>query len=236
MQGLFEQTVLLASIVTALSALVGVFIGYVQQRRQRNHILSITEEQKLDGVLSTDNLHQLGSYLDETLNDVTIFQYSTDPKVADRVDKYLQHVQNYLGTTDEIEKTTESIRDKGVETDANSLDAVTASLPRDLKLVVEELRTGEVWNALARLRRHTEILLRELARSRGLDDSQLRSAGQILRLLRQRRLLDEEVGRNLDYVISVCNRAIHGLDVSQDQAEDAVNKAIYALQQLDRAL
>lgn len=187
-------------------------------------------------MLKTDNLHQLGFYLDETLNDVTIFQYATDPKVADGVDKYLQHVQNYLGTTEEIEKTTGNVRDKSVEAEADDLDAVTASLPGDVKLVVEELRTGEVWNALARLRRHIEITLRKLARSRGLDDSQLRSAGQILRSLRQRRLLNKEISSDLDYVIAVCNRAIHGLDVSQDQAEGAVNKAIYALRQLERTL
>ena len=145
--------------------------------------------------------------------------------VEERVNKYLDKIQNFVGTTEQIPK----------EMGAKEVEAVeepVEGFSEEFQTILNELRTGESWNALARLRRHIEIHLREIAIDKGYKERQLKSAGQILRLLYDRKYVDPDSYELLMYSISVCNRAIHGIDISEDEAEKAVFLGSKALEQL----
>jgi len=98
----------------------------------------------------------------------------------------------------------------------------------------EELTVGETWNTLARLRRHLEIELREFGMKRGFKEKYLRSAGQITQILGRIEGIDLNALDRLRYAISVCNRAVHGRQVSDSEAAEAVWNGAIGLKDLLR--
>jgi hypothetical protein len=54
-----------------------------------------------------------------------------------------------------------------------------------------------------------------------------------VRLLSQKEGLPPHVAENLLYAIAICNKAIHGLDVSVREAEDALLHAAAALRAIE---
>lgn len=227
----FEQTVFALAFVGALASVLSVAASVISQRRLKRRILELVEEQKLEAALASDDIEQLGQYLDRSLANVTVFQYSSDLQVSKRIDRYLKRVQEYVGTTEEIEKSADSTQPTATETHRVSTPEPD-SVPQDFKPILEEFATGETWNALAQLRRNIEMRLRHLAVSRDLDISRARSAGPLLRVLAKAGLVDQATVKNLEYTLNVSNRAIHGFEVSPGEAEGAIAEALHSLRRL----
>ena len=77
------------------------------------------------------------------------------------------------------------------------------------------------------------IAVRDRAISLGFKERHLKSAGQILKIIFDRKYVAPNIYEMLQYSITVCNRAIHGIDISEDEAEQAIYSAVEALQHLE---
>jgi len=102
----------------------------------------------------------------------------------------------------------------------------------ELQKALETLRSGEAWNALARVRRYIEVVLRQRVQQSSISSERPLSAGQLLNLLARKERLPAHVAEGLRYALAVCNRAIHGLDVTLEEAEEALFHAAAALDAL----
>lgn len=222
----FGQAVLtanaLAAVISALATLISVGISLAWKRK----LLQKVQEQKFQTVLSSDDILSVGKYLDDNLGAIAISAYVQDRAIASRFDHLFARLSDYVGTT-------EGMR----EEEAVSPPLGTTSAPPvvpEIQPVIHELETGERWNALARLRRLLELRLREYLASRGVPDDKIRSAGQMVRFALQHQLLDESLAHQLRYAIGVANRAVHGEEVSEAEAQEAVGIAQYALDSIGR--
>ena len=213
------SVVSVAGAVVSIASAIGRAVGaYITQRRK----LKEATEMQFRRVLSSDDLSEIGSYLDDVIGEFEIAEYVGNPTVSQRVDAY-------------IEKLTEFVQAdfKPVEEEeAPERAPLGEALPPvgdELSRVLEELREGDAWNALARLRRHMEIRLRQVASRHDIMAGQQTSAGRLVESLYRAQVLDEPTRWRFLYAISICNRAIHGLDISMDDAEKAIDQAATAL-------
>jgi len=182
-------------------------------------------------VLSSDNIITLGNYLDDTLGKFNIHEYTNNVEIQKRVDQYLERIQNFIGTNEDIAKEI-VIEDKElIEIDKSSI--IDEKFSDEFKKILYEVRAGEPWNALARLRRHIEIILRNMAQIAGFSQGGHTSVRRLLNFLERSELIDEYISRQLSYAISVCNKAVHGADISMGEAEEAIFHAQIALEKIE---
>lgn len=94
-----------------------------------------------------------------------------------------------------------------------------------------EILYGEVWNGLARLRRHVEKELRRLAPDTVTREAKDRAVpfGRLISSLRTIGTLPPEAAEHLQYAIQVANAAVHGRDVSVHLADAAWRSASIGL-------
>jgi hypothetical protein len=91
---------------------------------------------------------------------------------------------------------------------------------------------GEVWNGLARMRRHIEIQLNQYISNLdpALADRNSRlSAGRLLAVLVRLGRISERSEKQLRYALDVANAGIHGNDVSVAQAQEAWEAGVRGL-------
>ena len=137
-------------------------------------------------------------------------------------------MQEYIGAPEDIER-----ERKEAPPQPDLPPTLDSQLPHEFQPILQELRFGESWNALARLRRYIEVTLREKAEQADIPPEKVSSVGPLLTLLEKRHLIDPQIAYDLRYPISVSNRAIHGQDVSQAEAEEAIFHAARILQSLE---
>lgn len=223
MNSFFPNIASYLSIIGGLSSILLTLINYLNSRRKATKTIEITEEEKLNKILATDDIKELGNYFDNSLSNISIYQYSTNEKVFNKVNRYLESVQEYVGITENIKKE--------IEPKIKKLEPISKSLD-EFAPIKKELETGEPWNALARLRRHIEITLRNILESKDITLKRARSAGQLLELLESTSNINKSDAHNLRYAITISNKAIHGYDIQKNQAEEAIKHAEYALSRL----
>jgi len=219
----FELLASTAAVAAGLSSVASTLYAYFRNRKSEKDKMAKTRETEFEAVLDSNDINVLGTYLDETLGQFNIHEYTASTNVGERVNKYLDKIQSFVGTTEHIPK---EVGPKEIESVGEPIEGFS----EEFQTILDELRTGEPWNALARLRRHIEIQLRDIASRKGYKAWHLKSAGQILRLLYDRKYVAPDNYKLLMYSISVCNRAIHGIDISEDEAEQAVFLGSKALQ------
>jgi hypothetical protein len=173
--------------------------------------------------LRSSEIVPLGRYLDTTLSKVTVSQYTSSETISAQVDQYIERIRDFVGTTEEVQA--QQIAKQQPE----PVPLWTLEIPSELQPVLDELKDGESWNALARLRRLIELHLRDVAKTRRLRIEKVRSAGQLVDLLEKDRYLDSDSANDLRYAIQISNRAVHGLDVTREEAEGAIAHAVRAL-------
>lgn len=215
---IISATSIVAGLISVITSLISLFLSNYYKKSA----LGAFEELQLEEVLKSSEIVPLGRYLDTTLSKVTVAQYTTSAPISARVDEYLNRIREYVGTTEEVQS-------QEISKHAPEVPLWTLEIPSELQPVIDELREGESWNALARLRRLIELHLREVAKARKLHIDKVRSAGQLVELLEKDRYFDSESAYDLRYAIQISNRAIHGLDVTRVEAEDAIAHAIRAL-------
>ena len=182
------------------------------------------QEQRFQSILESDNLTVVGSYLDDVIGNFNLYEYVSNRNVSERIDRYLEKLRSFIGTDAEVKQ-----QIKETKIPSKIKERLVISDPFDR--ILTELRSGEIWNALARLRRYIEISLREIARAEDIRIERP-TAGQLLNVLSRRRLIPGEVLSNLKYAITVCNKAIHGVEVNWEEAEAAALHANFGLRRL----
>lgn len=210
-----------AGVFSVIATLLSLILGYLSQRDK----LQETQKQQFHTILESDDLIYVGNYLDLVIGNFNIYEYATDSKVSETVDTYLEKLRLFVGTDAEVEQ---QIREIGTPPKIE----VSPEHPEGIDSVLKELASGEIWNALARLRRHIEITLRELAKAKGIFLERPSSAGYLLNMLLQREVIPKDAFSNLKYSITICNKAIHGFEVNMDEAKEATFHADVGLRRL----
>jgi hypothetical protein len=227
---LYEQVAFTLSIIAGLSSLITVLISTYQQKQEKESVIKKIKGDKLDQVLETDDINKLGNYLEETLSEVSIYQYSKNPEIERQFDRYLEKIKGYVGTTEEISQEEIPEEPENVEPVVGFQD-VFPRLTAEYNSVIDELNNGEPWNALAKLRRNIELKLQNVAEERGLLKSKKIPLRRLINVLNKEEVLSGQAKEKLNYAISVSNKAVHGIDVEFNTASEAIAMAFTALQE-----
>lgn len=229
---------ILLEALTAGSAFAGVAAVVVQsvatawQARLANAEVQRLAQEEERRVLQSDNMQSLGRYLYENIGATRISNYVSNKEVRDRVSRALEGVLGFLGT--EVETSPEEPTELADE--AAGFDHVTQTLEAEqeerseMVRAVEEMTYGEVWNGLARMRRHIEHQLRKVS-PEGLR-YQNQSAGRLLTILRREGYVSDRAEKLLRYAINVANAGIHGTEVSVSQAQESWEAGVRGLASL----
>lgn len=221
---LISKLSIFVSATSIIATLLSLWLNCLRARTK----LKKADETDFEKVLASDDINTLGKYLDDTLGNFNIYEYASNSTISDRVDKYIERIKEFVGTVNDMKA-----EETKLEPDMAGKFISEKELPEDFKPILIELRTGEPWNALARLRRLIEIKLRRFANEIDLPQKTLRSAGYMLRIFEKKFELNKSLLGMLSYAISVCNAAIHGSDVSRGEAEEAIFVASKALLELE---
>jgi hypothetical protein len=240
--------VALASIgVSVITLLVNIIIIHRK--------LSQASDSGFNKTLESDNLIELGSYIENIIGSFTIHEYTRSQKAQDQVDKIFNKVRYFVGSEDEVEKETLEpprretsiasppsdelasvygetlISDELASLFSDELASVSGEshISKEFTSICWELQTGTTWNALAQLRRLIETELRAYAEPLKMERKHLRSAGKLLRLLLERQKISGEIFEPLQFAVKVANQAIHGHEIDEPLAENAISLAIPAL-------
>jgi hypothetical protein len=221
----FEEIASLLSVVGGVISLLGTLLGFLSARRSQISKLREAEEKQFQAALASDDLTVVGNYLEENIGRFNVYEYVSNPTVSKRIDTYLERLRFFVGTDAELEQ---QIR----ESEPPPEIEVPSALPEEFERVLTELRTGEIWNALARLRRYIEIALREIAEARDIRLERPSTAGHLLNVLWRSEVIPQDAFSNLKYAITVCNKAVHGIDVDMSEAEEALLHASVGMRRL----
>lgn len=219
------DTISLVSAASAVIALGQAIYTQLASKRAEERQLKAMEERIFDNVLMSDDVAELGRYLDETLGTLTISEYCGNREMARRADSYISRIGDFVGTATEIAQEKQ-------ETEQPEPRASSEEMSVEFAKVVDDLRGGEVWNALARVRRHVELRLKERAGAVGITVEGHSSAGRLLTYLERNEAIQHAAAKRLRYAIAICNRAIHGEEVTLDEAESAVYNAASGLAEI----
>jgi hypothetical protein len=213
--------VLLVGTITAVLS----FAFAISDYRERRSKLQRAQERRFRKAIESDDLTVIGNYLYKVIGSFNVHEYVTNKDISNRVDKYVDRLREFLGTEEEIKSQRADIKERPIP---ERLIAPSV----ELGSISDKLASGDTWSALAQLRRHIEITLREVARANDVSVKITAGAGYLLKLLFDRRIISGQTFSDLKYAIAVSNRAIHGLDVEIDEAKRAVILAFNCINEL----
>jgi hypothetical protein len=235
---MFESALgILQLLIVALSLVLSIYKikGYILDNKNQKLKLKIIEEKDFNKILESNELLILGDYLDNVIGEFTIKDYQTNAQVKTKVDKYLNSVIEFIGSESDIAaQDTIDTPDSDIDTDHEP--KYKGVISDEFDLILKDLKYGESWNALARLRRYIEILLNQLVEKNDVNLERHVSAGQLLRILARHEIITYGLEKNLKYVIQVCNRAVHGLPIKNNEAEEVVDFSIGSLMEIKHLL
>ncbi len=221
----FEIVSIAVSIIAGIISLaLTIFMNNKYQKSEQKK-LQVIEERQLDAVLNSDNLIDIGIYLDKVIGNFTTYEYVSNTNISKKVDDYISKIEAFVGT--EV-KTKQEIETLKPETEVKKIPVLD-----DFIKVIDEINSGEIWNGLARLRRFIEKTLRDIAEKKGVAIDRPLSAGQLLHMLSSKEVISEDIFEEFRYAITIANRAIHGEDISLEEARQAVSYAAMGFSKLD---
>jgi hypothetical protein len=229
----------LTNLLSGLSATIGAgLLGNLINDRVGQLWSARKEAQKLTqeleaAALRSNDISIVGNYLYDNIGSTRVSNYVRDDAVHEKVTRALDSILAFLGPEEVTITPEEEEEAEAVNPSAESRERPEPGLSADTEMgkALQEIRYGETWNGLARLRRHIEAQLRKIAPD-VLADSNI-SAGRLLDLMVRRELILPGPAKQLRYAITVANAGIHGEDVDVNQAEAAWNLASTALASLD---
>jgi hypothetical protein len=224
-----QLTAILGAVIGIVSVAVVLAEWYVSRSRARAALESATES-VFGAAIRSDELKQVGSYLYDRLGAFKIADYAADVTVRRRVERLLNRARDFIGESGQKEP------DSVGPTSYSPRDSPTTypepSSTLELSTAERELRSGNIWNGLARIRRLIEMRLRKLAERSDIRQRK-GGAGALLAQLEHLQVIPTNLAQSLRDVISVANRGVHGLDVSLNDAERAIRDARNALSGLE---
>jgi hypothetical protein len=191
-------------------------LGAAKAFRDATVAAQLIRKSRPEDAISSLDLQSLGGYIYGTIGNVPIPKYAANPDTRRNVAAGLEAVERFLADDT-----------AGLKTRFDEADIATSL--RDSQAALDG---GLVWESLARLRRSIEIELRRLAKERRIDVPARVGAGRLLRRLADAGVIPEHAVSPLSYVIEIANRAVHGEDVSEAEAEEALWTADHALRQI----
>ena len=184
------------------------------------------EDAKTDAALASGDIDTIGRYIYDDLGSIRLKDFTLNKDIEGKLNAVIDKVEDFFGSA-------EDAPDQSPRSESTP-EINLSGLPDEYDVFLDELRRGELWNCLAKLRLFAEQKLGTLAAVEGLDVSHQRSARQLLRALSISVPLDNEILSHLDYAITIANRAIHGEEVEDDIALEAVQSAIVAFERLNK--
>jgi hypothetical protein len=119
-------------------------------------------------------------------------------------------------------------------------DKDKAQVPEIEKIIdnIKTLAESDHVLALAKLRMELEKILNHLYRAthKGERHDHFIPVGKIAHLLSSAELLPKDIARTTREVVSICNRAMHGEDIRQSDAESVVESGAFLLYELSSYL
>jgi len=193
--------------------------------KKRRKQLEAADEKRFQAVLESDSLKELGGYLDSAVGQFGVRDFAENEKVRERVTTFLGRLEDFVGLPEAVSAKPE----KPVQEEPIQLPLADSELEK----VEMRIEQGELWDALATLRRAIEIRLTNFARDRGVRIPSQPGAGRLVRLLIEREVLPPDVGKSLEYAIQVANRGVHGAEVGSDEAIFALRQTLRGLNRLE---
>lgn len=188
--------------------------------------LQAAVEAQFQEALASDSLKALGDYLDNAVGQFSVAEYGNSEAVRRRVNMFLARVEEFVGKTEDVREVATS------HTTSPRAVSREAAPDQEFQAIEERVLSGAVWDGLAQLRRVIEQRLRELAMQRGVAQPERPGASRLVELLRRNEIGSDDSWMPLQQAIAVCNRAVHGLDVSTSEAMEVVQMSRHALESL----
>lgn len=223
--------------ITAVAIVLGELYRILSSTINEKKANQATEEQKFLRAIDSVELKIVGAYLRDNIGSIPIDVYATDRRARERITKHVQALARFLeideqrGETDVVRASTS--RPAQAEASPPTVASVDPRLVAEIERfpaveqALRELRSGEVWNALARLRRDLEILLRQRL---GVSPSTRMALGEAARLNE----FPADVREHLAAFAFVANRAVHGHEVSGLEAAAALEHALVVYDFIER--
>lgn len=217
-------------VVSAWPALVGAALSMatatVRVWLQARAAKKLAAEAAFTDALNSDDLKKLSTYLRDEFGQVPLSMYLRNSDLRSRLDKYLVRLTDFVAPppTEADAAKGQPVEGVGPAT-AVPLTTYWQNEPNDPPQIVAALqsaRSGESWNALARLRRDLEARFRVALLGVNTDASRI----PVHKL---------PIPSDAEYVFRrfyrSASRAIHGEDVSEDEVIQAIQDArvVYAI-------
>lgn len=196
----------------------------VEERRK----LHAAREDEFLAALRSTSLADVSRYLNGRCGAFTVREYVTDTRVKKKVDSCLRRITDMVGTEEQLETAAKDSRPESVPEIA--LRSGSTSQFDDLR---EMVFAGRVWDAIARLRLSIEQSLASYATRNELRVRKTVGAGALLRDLETASSIPANVVAALRYAIHQANRAVHGENMTAEQALNIIAATEYALGQIE---
>lgn len=222
------------AIATALAVGVTLGIDYIRNWIARRH----TAEEDFRLAIQSDDIGTIGNYLGYNLGDIEIGAYLRSNDVRRKTDSYLSKIAALVEAPEQI--TPETAQAKSSQSGTENLErrlsnakkskallreAPLERLPEAIDRAIAVVQTGEIWNALAFLRRDLESQLTSSNTSAERHRFRIRDA-----LPNSPAGIREALGR----FWRKASEAIHGIDVTQEEAWEAIEDALIVYRELQR--
>lgn len=239
------------SIILGILSILMTFINIVKYFVRKNKRNKLADEEKFYKVIESDDMQLLGDYLENVLGKITISEFANVKNINKNITVFLEKIYKFTSIEKDSEEETKlDYDDRKVNEDIyknqefeniiknqieheklESTDELLKyeNVKDEFEGIKKELEYGEVWNALAKLRRMIELNVKKYAENRSIHVSHKISLGGLIYFLGKQDENNSKYFKILKNVVSVCNRAIHGEDVSYSEAFDVLKQFEYAI-------
>jgi hypothetical protein len=218
----------IANIGLGIAALTAAVISLAFTVREWRAASKATNELKFAEAIQSDDISKLGNYLEHVIGGLTVGEYVKDRDVKRRVDASLDRVLDFLNRDTLGVEFLFPVQSEA----APARSSIGKKNEGELLRLNDDIDRGEVWNALAKLRRYLEQCLSKFAQARGVDVGVRKGAGFLIQRLQRADMIDHRTAEELLTAVGLANRAIHGEDVTADEARTAVLTGLSAISRI----
>jgi hypothetical protein len=216
---------LLLSILGALTSIVTTIYSLREKTTLTAKAIREASQMEFEQAMASNDIIVLGNYLYNKLGAFSVADYAFDEGVRKKVTQFLDRLNEFLG-----EKPDEAAYPPK---QFPPMPPTGPSIPPKLHRAQTELINGRLWSSLLLIRQEIEKKLTQLAAVNPDIFAQRMGAGSLLNRLAKERLIPENAVSHLQYAITVANRGIHGIDVTVDEAQEALRSAAFGLSLLE---
>ena len=215
---------LVSAVLSLAGAIAGGIISYLAFQLGKKSVEETASDERFTEAFSTFDLPTIGGYIRSEFGSVALDAYARDEKVRRSFDKALVRIRDFLDADEPQPEVAEEVAELPEE------DAAPVPVPTQLSYDLDpqpgdppallsalgELSNGNIWNALAKLRRDVEIdIRRTYGESRSVPINSL--------ILRTE--MPADVSKSLRRFYRTASRAVHGENVGFGEAAEALQSA-----------